>query len=110
VVQPFPNPTSKSPVSTNGGAQPRWRADGKALYFIAPDRTLMAAPIAASVSTLEAGKPAALFPTRIMVGSGAAFRPQHAISRDGRFLISQPVEESTATPITLILNWNPEKN
>src|SRR5262249_35752586 len=37
VVQPFPVPTGKWQVSTAGGMQPRWRADGKELYFIAPD-------------------------------------------------------------------------
>jgi hypothetical protein len=42
-----------------------------------------------------------------MVGGGTSYyaRPQYAVSRDGRFLINQPVEESTTTPINVILNW-----
>ena len=109
VVQPFPEPTGKWQVSTNGGSQPRWRADGQELYFIAPDGKLMAAPVSASGSTFETGTPAALFQTRITSAYAAAYRPQYAVSRDGRFLINQPTEESTTSPITLILNWKPKQ-
>lgn len=104
VVQPFPEPSGKWQLSTGGGTQPRWRADGKELYFIAPDGTLMAVTVAASGSTFEAGKPVALFPTNV----GLIPKAQYAVSRDGRFLMNQTIEASTAVPITLILNWNPE--
>jgi Tol biopolymer transport system component len=106
VVQPFPNPTGKWQVSTGGGIQPRWSADGKQLYFIGPDETLMAASITLN-PTFAAGTPVALFPLTLAPG-GAANRQQYAVSRDGRFLASQPVEESTTMPITLILNWKPK--
>ena len=105
VVQPFPAPSGKWQLSTGGGTQPRWRADGKELYFIAPDGTLVAVTVAASGSTFEAGKPVALFPTRLQILSDKA---QYAVSRDGRFLMNQTREESTAVPITLIQNWQPE--
>lgn len=109
VVQPFPEPGGKWQVSTSGGSQPRWRADGKELYFIAPDGELMAVAIVASGSRFEAGKPVPLFPTRILSGSvGIVNKPQYAVARDGRFLINQPVEESTASSITLLLNWKPD--
>jgi hypothetical protein len=78
------------------------------LYFIAPDRKLMAASIAASGSTFQAGTPIALFATRIVGTAGANVRPQYAVSRDGRFLINEIAEEATASPITLILNWKPK--
>jgi Tol biopolymer transport system component len=45
VVVSFPDPTERRNVSTSGGAQPRWRSDGKELYFVASDGRLMAAPI-----------------------------------------------------------------
>jgi serine/threonine protein kinase len=109
VVQPFPDPSSKVQVSTNGGTQPRWRADGKELYFIAPDRKLMAVPVTVVGTNFEPGKPVPLFQTRIMIGPAAAFRAQYAVSHDDRFLIAQLVEESNVTPITLILNWNPDQ-
>ena len=95
-------------MSTAGGVAPRWRADGKELYFLAPDATMMAAPVTAAGTSCEAGTPVTLFPTRI-VGGGtlAAGRLEYAVARDGRFLINQPVADAAA-PITLILNWIPD--
>jgi eukaryotic-like serine/threonine-protein kinase len=108
VVQPFPDPGVKWQVSTAGGAAPRWRADSKEIYFLAPDATMMAVAVTASGQTFEAGTPVSLFPTRI-VGGGFPMRtrPQYAVARDGRFLINQTVNEAAATPITLLMNWNP---
>ena len=109
VVQPFPDAGGKWQVSTAGGAAPRWRADGKELYFLAPDATLMAMPATAAGTAFEVGTPVALFPTRIVNGGAVAVnRPQYAVARDGRFLINQTVADAAAAPITLILNWNPE--
>jgi Tol biopolymer transport system component/tRNA A-37 threonylcarbamoyl transferase component Bud32 len=105
VVQPFPEPGRKWQVSTSGGIAPRWREDGKELYFIAPDGKLMVVSVAASSTAFEAGTPAVLFPTRIVTTPTP--KNQYAVSRDGRFLINQRMEESITTPITLILNWNP---
>ena len=70
----------------------------------------MAVPvIKADGSTFDAGTPAALFPTRIMGGGSISTnRPNYDVSRGGRFLINQPVEETSLTPITLILNLNLE--
>jgi len=108
VVQSFPNPSGKWQVSTQGGTQPRWSADGKELYFIAPDRKLMAAKIRTSGSSFEAASPEALFQTRISTaGVTDIYKQQYAVSRDGRFLINS-VEESATAPITLILNWRPK--
>ncbi len=87
---------------------PRWRADGKELFFIAPDAKLMAAAVTASDRTFEAAPPVALFQTRIVGGPTQIVKHQYAVSRDGRFLINEPAEGSTATPITLILNWQPQ--
>ena len=103
VVQPFPEPTVKWQVSKGGGTQPRWRADGKEIYFIAPDGKLMAAPITSSGAAFAPGPPAPLF--SLTPEPDLYTKPQYAVSRDGRFLISQPVGASTAPPITLILNW-----
>jgi hypothetical protein len=107
-VQPFPGPGGKWKVSTAGGTFPRWRADGKELFFIAPNGKLMSVPVGTSRSTLEAGTPTALFQTRIVTGGIANQEAQYAISRDGRFLINNRVDQSTTTPITLILNWKPK--
>lgn len=64
-IRPFPGPGAASPVSTAGGIAPRWEKTGKELYYIAPDSTLMAAPIAVKGDSLAVGVPLALFQTQI---------------------------------------------
>jgi Tol biopolymer transport system component len=104
VVQPFPNPRGKSQISTSGGMAPRWRADGQEVYFIATDGTLMAAVVHASASSFETEAPVPLFHTRM---NNIGTKQQYAVAPDGRFLINQIMEDASATPITLILNWKP---
>ncbi len=66
-IQPFPGPGNQTQVSTSGGAQVRWRRDGKELFYIALDGRLMAVPIrvASTAQTIEAGSPLPLFATRV---------------------------------------------
>ena len=104
-VQPFPGPGGKWQASTAGGVHPRWRPDGKELFFLAPDAKLMAAPVRVSDSTFDAGSLASLFQTRTVTGGSADLTPQYAVSRDGRFLFNVPDDTSTAAPITVVLNW-----
>jgi hypothetical protein len=105
VVQPFPNLTGKWQVSTGGGIQPRWRPDGKELYFIAEDGKLTAASVN-SGETFTAGPPVPLFSVALPPGLGNN-KQEYMVSRDGRFLVNEPAESSTVKPITLILNWRP---
>jgi WD40 repeat protein len=107
VVQPFPNPTGKSQVSS-GGVKPRWRADGRELYYLAPDGRLMAVAITTQDSAFRAGTPLALFPTRVATTGASAVKAQYAVSRDGRFLINQTTGQAAVAPITLVLNQQPE--
>jgi Tol biopolymer transport system component len=106
-VQRFPGPGGETRISIDGGRQVRWRTDGKELYFVAPDNSLMAVPIARGRNDerLTAGSPVKLFATR-MVRSTAILRQQYAVSADGqRFLINVVADEASTTPITLLLNW-----
>ena len=89
-------------LSTKGSSQPRWRPDGKELFFIAPGGMMMAASIAASGATFTVATPVALFATHL--GGGTYNKQQYAVSRDGRFLLNQQLERSIDAPITLILN------
>ena len=105
-IQNFPEPGGKRQVSTDGGVQPRWRRDGRELYYIANDRMLMAVPIRAG-STLEIGRPEVLFETHTVAGvsRSPSLRQQYDVSPDGqRFLLNVPSEETTS-PITVVLNW-----
>jgi hypothetical protein len=105
VAQAFPQASGRFSVSTGGGTAPRWRADGKEIFFIAPDGKMMAVPVVTTGSTFEAGRPVALFPTDIMA---QPFKFQYTVSRDGRFIVNNlQAEEGAAPPITLIINWRP---
>jgi Tol biopolymer transport system component len=102
-VQSFPTPGEKWQISTSGGADPRWRRDGKELFFISSDRKLMAVDIQAG-STFQAGLPRSLFDVRV---SGLIdVRTHYAVAADGRrFLVNTIDETDVAAPITVVLNW-----
>jgi len=101
-VQTFPASGGKFRISTGGGCQPQWRRDGNELFYIAPDRRLMAVDVK-TVAAFEASVPKPLFETRIFLMTN--FRNHYVVSRDGqRFLINSRLEE-TSGPITVVLNW-----
>ena len=98
-VQSFPAAGAKWRVSTKGGGQPRWRRDGKELFYLAAGK-LMAVPVKTGPH-FEAGMPKALFEVRDVVS-----RYRYDATADGqRFLVITPVEEATTAPITVVLNW-----
>jgi Tol biopolymer transport system component len=108
-VQPDPASGGKWQVSTDGGSQPRWRADGKELFYLAPGDTMMAAPIEADVS-FRPGVPAELFRVNgIVVPAGAGSYFHYDVTKDGqRFLIDVTSEEGEQTPLTVVQNWQAE--
>ena len=109
-LQPFPGPGARVPVSAAGGAQVRWRRDGTELFYIALDGRMMAVPIRlGSGKPPEIGAAAPLFMTKVggAIPQGVT-RQQYDVSADGqRFLMNTLIEEATASPIRLILNWKP---
>ena len=102
-VRPFPGPGGQWQISAGGGVQPRWKSDGRELYYIALNGKLMAAPIALQADAVEPGTPLALFPTRGVVTTA---RQQYDVAPDGRFLFNVEPEDATQS-ITLLLNWKP---
>jgi serine/threonine protein kinase len=103
-MQSFPGPGRKWKISTAGGTDPRWRADGQELFFIAADSKLMAVSVRTSDSTFETGSPTALFQTRIATTGN--FRQEYDVAHDGRFLINTILDDAVS-PIMLLLNWKP---
>src|SRR5262249_55250025 len=97
-------------VSTGGGIYPRWKPDGKELYYISPDGQMMAAAIEATATAVVPGRGTSLFKTRI-VGGGEdnGGGRQYDVTRDGRFLINTALDDAVA-PITLLQNWKPKTN
>ena len=99
VVQPFPEPTGKWQVSTSGGTQPRWRADGKELYYHAQG-AVMSVTVPAGTA-FRPGMPQRLFP----MPKGWKGEPEG----DGkRFLFAVPAEKTAPQPFTVVLNWQAE--
>jgi eukaryotic-like serine/threonine-protein kinase len=104
-VAAFPGPGGNWKVSSAGGSEPRWRRDGKELFYIAPDGELMAVEVQERES-LEAGTARPLFAThrRQPVSSTDLF--SYDVAADGqRFLINSPIAGQTSVPITLVQNW-----
>ena len=104
----FPGPADAIRVSADGGSQVRWRHDGRELFFVAADRRMMAASVDESADgrSLEVARAAALFRTRLAVGSNiASERPQYDVASDGRFLMNVFVDEPASSPIEVLLNW-----
>jgi Tol biopolymer transport system component len=111
-AQPFPGPGAKLQISTNGGAQMRWRRDGRELFYLGLDSRLMAVPIRTTDAGdgLVAGEPVPLFTAHVgdIVPLQSGFSISYIISPDGqRFLMDTIVEEPAPAPITVILNWKP---
>jgi serine/threonine protein kinase/Tol biopolymer transport system component len=117
VVQSFPDLSrDKRTVSTHGGYEPRWRADGRELYYLSPTGTLMSVGVA-SGDAFEPSKPTELFETGIAVAATiAGRRPDqfYAVAANGeRFLLNRTLSENPrfakgdgAPPtVHVIVNW-----
>jgi len=102
-VQPVPPTGALWQVSIAGGGMPRWRGDGRELFYRAEDGRLMAVAVRPSAGTFDSGTPQALFDGIPSSGSVSYFTYQP--TRDGqRFLVSLRDAESRS-PITVVLNW-----
>jgi len=107
-VSPFLNGNGKWQVSSAGGQEPKWRQDGKELFYLSADGKMMAAAVKTGAS-FEASSPVALFQThrRQPVSSQDVF--SYDVSGDGqKFLILTKVDEANAAPLSVLLNWASE--
>jgi len=101
-VQNYPGPGGKWQISTAGGAEAHWRADGKELYYRAPDQKLMAVEIQ-TAGGFSAGVPQAVFAGRFDTSTS---RNRYLPTADGkRFLTVAPLGRESMTPTTVVLNW-----
>ncbi len=104
-AQSFPTAVAKWRISTEGGTQPRWRRDGKEIFYLAPDGRLMAAAVTAG-SALEVASLTPLFKSAAAGMDASVDAMQYAATSDGqRFLVSSPVQSLTLQPITVVLDW-----
>ncbi len=89
-------------ISDGAGSEPRWRADGRELYYIASDGALVAVPV-----QVQAGEPRVGRPVRLFGGHDSRLRVWHyEPSPDGqRFLVLTMSEDAVATPVHLVTGW-----
>ena len=101
-VAQFPELRGRIQISNQGGAQARWRADGKELFYITADKKLMAVSIDTSHGKLVAGVPHPLFQTRITAPRIVLF--QYVVSTDGKHFLINSLPSVGATPLTVLMN------
>ncbi|HJR58897.1 MAG TPA: protein kinase [Vicinamibacterales bacterium] len=98
-------------VSSSGGGQPRWRADGRELYYVSLTGTVTAVPLGAVGDELIPGTPMPLF-TELTLGTnnnvffygGAA---GYDVTSDGkRFLVNRLTREPSAGPLHVVVYWD----
>ncbi len=103
-VRSFPPSGGRWQVSVDGGIQPRWRRDGKEMYFLAPGNKIMAVPVKTG-ATFEQGSPKELF-TAAMTPPSLMLGYHYAVSGDGqRFLLNFRPDRELVAPITVVVNW-----
>jgi Tol biopolymer transport system component len=108
-VTSFPEAHGKWQVSNTGGDQPRWRSDGKELFYLSTDSKIMAVPVKIG-SNFDAGTPTALFQAnpRDMFATSELF--SYDVSNDGqKFLVNSQLK-TEMTPMSVILNWSAKLN
>ena len=99
-VRAFPGPGGKWQVSAAGGVDPRWRGDGKELFYLSLDNKIMAVPLEAAPA-FHAGTPVALFSVHPQ-GAGSVYD----VAADGkRFFVNRLPADQGSPPLSLLVNW-----
>ncbi|MGH9714438.1 MAG: protein kinase domain-containing protein [Candidatus Acidiferrales bacterium] len=107
-IVPFPNGNGMWQVSVAGGHWPRWRGDGKELYFVTTHNVLTAVDIQEKGDSLVVGQPVSLFPFRHSLRTYRLGMIDYDVSSDGkRFLLNAAADENIR-PLSLVVNWTAE--
>jgi eukaryotic-like serine/threonine-protein kinase len=105
-VADYPEFAKRHIVSSAGGGQPQWRTDERELFYMAPDRSLIAVEVAATAENVAFGAPTTLFRTNFS-GDPNGARDFYAAAPDGsKFLIDSTDADADSSPaITVMVNW-----
>jgi Tol biopolymer transport system component len=99
-VVAFPGPGGKWQISNAGGSFPRWRADGRELFYLGADGSIVAVPIDVAAGTLSPGRAQSLFHADVPRDAGY----QYDVSRDGqRFLVNTTT--GPASTMSVFTDW-----
>jgi Tol biopolymer transport system component len=111
-VTPFPAASSKWQVSTAGGSSPKWRRDGKEIFYLSADSRLLAAQVDAGGDIFQVKGVLPLFQVFLRTGpsrfdlSSTSEQIGYDSSPDGQWFVVNAPPEGSAPPITLITNWS----
>jgi Tol biopolymer transport system component len=110
-VTTYPNAAGKWQVSRGGGTEPRWRGDGKELFYVAPGGTLTAVPVNGE-GTFTSGTPVPLFQVHARSPISSTDLFSYDVAEDGsRFIVNRFVRPDHPAPLTIVLNaTNENKN
>jgi Tol biopolymer transport system component len=103
-VTTFPTAAGKWQVSRGGGTEPRWRGDGKEIFYIGAGSTLTAVPVNAT-DTFSSGNPAPLFRTQFRANVSSTDLYSYDVTKDGqRFLVNRYAKPPQVAPLHIVLN------
>ena len=103
-VTTFPTAAGKWQVSQSGGSEPRWRGDGKEIFYIGAGGTLTAVPVS-TTGTFASGNPAPLFHTQLRAQVSSTDQFTYDATKDGqRFLVNRYAKPPQVAPLRIILN------
>ena len=103
-VTTFPTAAGKWQVSRGGGTEPRWRGDGKEIFYIGTGSTLTAVPVNAT-DTFSSGNPAPLFRTQFRANVSSTDLYSYDVTKDGqRFLVNRYAKPPQVAPLHVVLN------
>ena len=97
---PYPGPGPSRQISLGGGTKPRWRGDGKEIFFVAPDGQIAAAEVSVRNGSLESGEPRMLFnPQTLNIPPYT-----YDVSSDGQRILAITPRDTTEG-LTIVQNW-----
>jgi hypothetical protein len=104
-IAPFPGPGGRVQISSGGGSQPRWRHDGRELFYISPETKIMGAELSVAAADVRVGAVRSLIGTTL----GGIVGYLYDVTPDGqRFIVSQGFEQTSTDPLTVVTNWPAE--
>jgi Tol biopolymer transport system component len=108
IVQPFPDSSrGRWQVSNEGGSAPRWRKDGRELYYIDPKGRIIGLSVTTTPTfSIQQTTLTLQTPLPVPVQGGSAAAPYDAAPDGQRFLLTLPISGVTATPISVRVNWS----
>ena len=102
-VRRFPEGDGQKRISNAGGDQPRWRGDGREIFYLDPARRIVSVEITPGAE-LVPGTARPLFFTSTFIAVRIGFN--FAVTRDGRrFLVNSTLDQPDRDPISILVNW-----